>query len=255
MKTIEIQQLSKSFNSGKMLLPVFYDITLTVKSGEFVSLIGPSGAGKSTILKIVAGIDAPDSGEIKFDNNSDNGRDLTSNRKAIISYVPQHPALMPWLTVFQNVRFPLELVKMSKGDMIDNTLKALELVDMAAYANLLPHQLSGGMQQRVSLARALVSGPEVLLLDEPFSALDEVTRSNLQQVLWRICKSLNLTALMVTHSISEAVTLSDRVLVLSNKPTKIIAENSIALPIKNMERDTSCLAFFKSVQDIRKCLH
>ncbi len=214
---LNINNIQKSFSNRGQTEQVLKDINLQIKEGEFVSLLGPSGCGKSTLLSIVAGLTNPNEGSIILDNQ----RIMKPGKDR--GMVFQQAALFPWLSVEENVMFPLRK-EMKKNVARKIAQKYLSLVQLSAYAKHSPHELSGGMQQRVAIARALAMNPRVLLMDEPFGALDEQTRIRLHQELENIWLETKKTILFVTHSIQEAVKLSDRIIVMGTHPGTILKE-------------------------------
>jgi NitT/TauT family transport system ATP-binding protein len=221
---INIENLNKQFNDKDgQPITVLKDIDLSVEKGEFVSILGPSGCGKSTLLSIVAGLTSASSGVIEAAGKSIKkpGKDR--------GMVFQQAALFPWLNVLDNVTFPLKK-EMSKNDAAEQAKKYLKMVQLSNYLHHYPHELSGGMQQRVAIARALAMNPEILLMDEPFGALDEQTRSRLHEQLERIWMETKKTVLFVTHSISESIKLSDRIIVMGTRPGTIIADIKVDIP-------------------------
>lgn len=200
-------------------------VHLTVATGEFVSLIGPSGCGKSTLLHIIGGMRQPTSGTVVIADREVNGPQPDK-----VAFVFQDYSLYPWLTVAQNVEFPLRIRGVDKSSRREVAERYLNLVGLSAFAEAYPAQLSGGMQQRVAIARALCTKPEVLLMDEPFGALDEQTRMVLGEELARIIQKTGVTIVFVTHSLSEAVYLSDRVVVMSSRPGRIKEELHVSEP-------------------------
>ncbi len=205
-------------------LTVFESLNLTVRAGEFVSVIGPSGCGKSTLLGIAAGLEEPSAGTVAVDGKPVRGPGLDRG------VVFQEFALFPWLTVRDNVAFGLKSMGMKKAERLARAGKYVDLVGLSAFAHYYPNRLSGGMRQRVGLGRALAVEPAVLLMDEPFGALDALTRENMQNALGEIWQETQKTVLFITHDIEEAVFLSDRVLVLNGRPSSIVLELPIALP-------------------------
>ncbi len=214
------------------------DINLTIHSEEFVVLVGPSGCGKSTLLNMVGGLLSPTSGTIYVEG-------LETDRDPVVGMVFQEIGLFPWRTVFQNIAFGLEETGFTQKEITQRVQSYIELVGLQGFENSLPRQLSGGMRQRVGIARALAVKPDLLLMDEPFSALDAQTRTLMQEELLRLWTATRLSTLYVTHNIEEAVYLADRVVVLSRRPGRIIDVIGIDLPREG--RDTGeCAARFKS---------
>lgn len=214
---ILFQNVHKDFQStGKVLK----DLNFTADSGDFIVLLGRSGAGKSTLLRLIAGLEEPSSGRLKIDLKSANDR----------GYVFQEPHLMPWRTLAENVGLPLELLGLPKQDIAKRAEEALAQVQLPASAHLKPSELSGGMKMRASLARALVAEPSLLLLDEPFAALDEQTRFKLSEDLRDLWRKKRMTVIFVTHSVQEACFLGNRILILSEKPSVIKHDIKINLP-------------------------
>jgi NitT/TauT family transport system ATP-binding protein len=202
------------------------NVSLDIEEGEFVSLLGPSGCGKTTLLRIVADLLEPTSGSVSV--NGSTPREARLARQFGIVF--QTPVLYDWRTVRKNICLPLEIMKKSKKEQKERSDRMLELVGLEYYANHYPNQLSGGMQQRVGIARALVLQPQLLLMDEPFSALDEFTREKLNEDLLRIWQRTNKTVIFVTHNIAESVFMSDRVCVLTPHPGRLSAVINIDLP-------------------------
>ncbi|NJN92860.1 MAG: ABC transporter ATP-binding protein [Anaerolineales bacterium] len=222
---LQVESLYKAFdspNNGSLL--TIANISFSVSSGEFLCIVGPSGSGKTTLLQILAGLFPPTKGQVWLA-----GEPLTKPQPEI-SIVFQKPNLMPWRTVLDNVLLPLQIQAAPAVEAQQQGQEALALVGLSEFAAAYPKQLSGGMEQRVAVARALIQQPQILLLDEPFGALDALTRERLNVELLRLWQSRNLTAVMVTHNIREAVFLADRVLVLSPRPATISAEFVINLP-------------------------
>ena len=222
---IEISHVSKVFKgSPRSWTPVFDDINLSIDDGEFLSLVGPSGCGKSTLLLCVAGLETQSSGEIRLEG------ELITKPGPELAIVFQEYALFPWRSVVRNVEYGLEIAGISARERRKRAKEKLALVGLDGFEDYWPHELSGGMRQRVAIARALVTEPKVLLLDEPFGALDALTRSSLQKELSRICQAATKTVLFVTHSISEAIYLSDRIVLLSKRPAAIRLDIKTLLP-------------------------
>lgn len=224
---IKLSSVSKSFPTGAGRLLVLAGISMGLAEGERVAVLGPSGCGKTTLLRLIAGLEKADAGDLTISKGS--------QQPNVLEMVFQQPALLPWRTALENVLLPIELANSVSAARSQTglPLKAKDLLTkmgLKDFAHYYPHQLSGGMRSRVSIARALVMYPEVLLLDEPFSTLDEVTRAGLQDMLMEIALELCLTLVFVTHSVEEAVVVADRVLVLSQRPATIIADIRVELP-------------------------
>jgi sulfonate transport system ATP-binding protein len=218
---ISIREVSKVFGRGESALLALDRLSLEVGQGEFVCLIGASGCGKSTLLNLVAGLDAATSGEIS-----------TGGHRVALMF--QEPALFPWLTVSRNVELALQASGVGRAERRHRSAELLELVRLAGFAGQRPHELSGGMRQRAALARALAQDADILLMDEPFGALDAMTRDLLHDELDRIRAERDLTVLFVTHNVREAVRLGDRVIVLSSRPGRVIGESGV--PIRHPRR-------------------
>jgi NitT/TauT family transport system ATP-binding protein len=201
-------------------IPALADINFEIGPGQFVSIVGPSGCGKSTILRLIAGLVRPTSGEISVAGD----RPTVARKAARLSFVFQDATLLPWRSVRDNVRLPLELERRSRQDRNGMVSRILNLVGLSDFERRYPNELSGGMKMRASLARALVTEPELLLLDEPFGALDDMTRQMLNEELTNLWAARGWTGVFVTHNISEAVFLSQRVLVMSARPGRIVAD-------------------------------
>jgi NitT/TauT family transport system ATP-binding protein len=214
---IELHGIGKSFRNGVEALA---GIELAVAKGDFLTLLGPSGCGKSTLLRILAGLIEPSSGRIVHSD------DLLRR----VGFVFQEPTLMPWATAWSNVHLPLRLAGEGRRSASPRVSAALHSVGLGGFADAYPRQLSGGMRMRVSIARALVTDPELLLLDEPFAALDEFTRFRLNEDLLQLWHERRCTVVFVTHSVFEAVFLSNRIVVMTPRPGRIVADRAIDLP-------------------------
>ncbi len=221
---VEVLSVEKTYPNGtQALLPV----NLTVREGEFITLLGPSGCGKSTLLKMVAGLLEPSDGRLLLWRRPVDQVESSGHR---LSFVFQEATLMPWASVLANVRLPLDLAKIPKAQSEPRVRQALKMVGLERFEDNLPRQLSGGMQMRVSIARGLVTEPTLLLMDEPFGALDEITRNRLDSDLLDLWQANGLTVIFVTHSITEAVYLSNRVIVMAARPGRIVEEVVIDEP-------------------------
>ena len=221
---VALRGVGKTFPNGVVALDGF---DLAVRSGEFLTLLGPSGCGKSTALRIVAGLSQPDRGTVAWSDAE--GPDSRAAAKRDLGFVFQEPTLMPWATVEANVRLPLRLMGSDAGAPA-RIGAALERVGLAGFARAYPRELSGGMKMRASIARALVTEPKLLLMDEPFAALDEITRFRLNDDLLGLWESLGKTVVFVTHSVFESVYLSSRIIVMTPRPGRVFRELVIAAP-------------------------
>lgn len=222
---IEIKDVSKAYQLGKdKKLHVLQQVTLTINKGEFLCLLGPSGCGKSTLLRLLAGIETCEFGEIRCDGQ------LISGPSPERGFVFQDYALFPWLTVRQNIEFGLEVRKVSKKERKKISRHYLEMMNLSEVAEAYPAQISGGMKQRVAIARALCLKPSLLLMDEPFGALDAITRMQLQEELIKIWQREKITVVFVTHDVEEAVYLGSRVVVMGSRPSTIKGVLEIPLP-------------------------
>ncbi|HWJ78692.1 MAG TPA: ABC transporter ATP-binding protein [Niallia sp.] len=237
MTLLEIKKLNKSFKKGKENNHVLHDIDLKVKEGEFVTIIGPSGCGKSTLLKAIAGLDTEYKGEILLEDEKVTG--TGSNR----GFIFQEPRLFPWHTVEKNIAGNLSLKNPDVKNTVQNLIK---LVRLEGYEKAFPKELSGGMAQRVSIARALLRKPKVLLLDEPFGALDAFTRSHMQEALLNIWQEEKTSMIFVTHDIDEAIYLANKVVIMSAKPGLIQNIIPIDLPFPR-KKTTSSFQEFRTI--------
>ncbi len=243
-KVIETQELAVAFGRGDRRNTVFHHLNISIEEGEFVTLVGVSGAGKSTLLRVVADLIHPDKGSVKVDAVSD------STRRPI-AMVFQAPLLMPWRTIADNITLGLEGLDVSdqiRRERVEHTLK---LVGLVGYGERWPYQLSGGQRQRIGIARALAVNPDILLMDEPFGALDAITRTTLQDELLRIWKETKKSILFVTHDIEEAIYLGDRVLLLGGKPAHIVKDYLVNI---DREERRGSESFLRKVEEIKEGL-
>ncbi|QDP22569.1 ABC transporter ATP-binding protein [Bradyrhizobium cosmicum] len=218
---VSLRGVTKTYDNGVMALG---PLDLAVRKGEFISLLGPSGCGKSTALRLIAGLGAPSSGIVRVSRHDGEAQPGRVQPGHGIGFVFQEPTLMPWTSVRENVRLPLRLARVPKAEALARADAALASVGLADFAEAFPRELSGGMKMRVSLARALVTDPDILLMDEPFAALDEITRFRLNNDLLALWRSLGKTVVFVTHSVFESVYLSQRVVVMTARPGRIQAD-------------------------------
>jgi len=225
---IDIRGLSLIFQTADTPVFALSNIGLSIAGGEFVSFIGPSGCGKTTLMRVIADLERPTEGSITVNGVSPEQARL----QRAYGYVFQAPALYPWRTVIRNVTLPLEIMGLNRAEREARAVKYLDMVNLNGFERKFPWQLSGGMQQRVSIARALSFEPQLLLMDEPFGALDEITRDHLNEQLIGLWEQTGKTVIFVTHSISEAVFLSTRIVVMSPRPGRIIEVIDSDLPVK-----------------------
>lgn len=223
-QVVTMRNVSKVFSNGTLALK---DMSLDVQAGEFISLLGPSGCGKSTALRIIAGLGAPSSGTVQWPSSKLNSKGVPEGD---VGFVFQEPTLMPWSTVFGNVYLPLKLRGMGKAEARDLVMEKLASVGLADFANAYPRELSGGMKMRVSIARALVTQPKLLLMDEPFAALDEITRQKLNDDVVELWSRTKVTVIFVTHSVFESAYLSNRIVVMRARPGQVYTDLPIVQP-------------------------
>jgi NitT/TauT family transport system ATP-binding protein len=221
---IRVKNLSKSYKSNHEKITALENISFDLKRGEFITIAGPSGCGKSTLLHIIANLMEPSDGTVERTH------DLSiEDKQSEMGLVFQQPVLFPWYSIIDNIIFPLKLLRGEKNGR-ERAMKLIEMLGIKGFEDKWPHELSGGMQQRASICRALISNPSLLLMDEPFSSIDALTRLKLTIDLQRIWEEEKLTIIFVTHNIEEAVALGDRVLVLTERPGSLIWEEKIELP-------------------------
>ena len=248
---VEVSGLSLTFHTADAPVVALDNIDLAIRRGEFVSLIGPSGCGKTTLLRIIADLATPTAGKITV-----NGVSATAARVArAYGYVFQAPALYAWRNVVRNVMLPLEIMGVPAAERKARAAKYLDMVGLGGFERKFPWQLSGGMQQRVSIARALAFEPELLLMDEPFGALDEITRDHLNDQLLRLWERTGKTVVFVTHSISEAVFLSNRIVVMSPRPGRILEVIDSDLPADRRLDIRESTRFLEVAHRVRQALH
>ncbi len=233
---IVFRGVHKSFMQNGQRVQALSNINFTIEPGEFICVLGPSGCGKSTLISLVAGLEFPDSGQVYVDSKLVEG----PSRDAIVVF--QEAALFPWLTVLENVEFGLKIAGVAPAERRQRALDAIKVVHLSRFVNAHPHELSGGMKQRAAIARALVLDPQILLMDEPFAALDAQTRQMLMEELQDIWQKTKKTILFVTHNVREATFLSDRVLEITARPGTVKHEYSITVPRPRQEQDAHLLA-------------
>ena len=245
---IQVDSISAVFPNGNGGLRALEKTSFGIYPQEFICILGPSGSGKSTLLRLLAGLLLPSTGEIRV-----NGEIIHGPRRGV-GFVFQKANLMPWRTVMQNIALPLEISGYANTVIAEKALEMVELVGLAGFENVFPRDLSGGMAQRVAIARALVHDPDLLLLDEPFGSLDALTRERMGHELLRIWQIRKKTVVMVTHSISEALFLADRVLVLSKHPGQICLDLQVRLPRPRQDAMQYTLHFGTLVRQVRQAI-
>jgi NitT/TauT family transport system ATP-binding protein len=221
---VSIRDVSKQFSNGTIAIR---GVNLDVAAGEFLSLLGPSGCGKSTLLRIIAGLGAPSAGTVSWPTSE---YDASGHAQRRLGFVFQDATLMPWANVMRNVMLPLTLARVAKNEAAPRAAEMVELVGLKGFEKAYPRELSGGMRMRVSIARALVTRPSILLMDEPFAALDEITRHKLNDDLLALWWQQRFTVVFVTHSVFESVYLSQRIVVLAARPGRIMADFAVDAP-------------------------
>jgi len=242
---LSVEHLSMTFSDGKADLDVLQDVSFELGDQEFLSILGPSGSGKSTLIRVIAGLISPTAGKVSFRSNQALPK---------IGLVFQQANLMPWRTVLQNILLPLEIEGIEHAQAKEKALDLIHLVGLEEFVNAWPDELSGGMAQRVSIARALIQDPDLLLLDEPFGALDALTRERMGLELLRIWQASQKAVILVTHSISEALLLSDRVLVLSSRPGNITQDQAVTLTRPRLEEIRYSPEFITLERQLRNSL-
>ena len=244
---IELHDVDKVFSNGTVALK---HLSLAVGAHEFVSLLGPSGCGKSTALRLIAGLGEVSAGRIEWADQSHSGSAVHRE----IGFVFQEPTLMPWATVFKNVYMPLRLSGQAKSAAADRVMDAIAKVGLSGFVDAYPRELSGGMKMRVSIARALVTEPKVLLMDEPFAALDEITRFRLNNDLLELWQDQSWTVIFVTHSVYESVYLSNRIVVMAARPGRVVADMDVAAPYPRDQNYRTSETYNSHCRTISRCL-
>jgi NitT/TauT family transport system ATP-binding protein len=247
---VSLRSVSKVFSNGTLALK---DMNLDVGKGEFISLLGPSGCGKSTALRIIAGLGEPTSGTIEWPLADSRGAAGHPDRE--IGFVFQEPTLMPWATVAANVWLPLRLKGVSRRAAGDRIMETLQMVGLESFADAYPRELSGGMKMRVSIARALITQPKLLLMDEPFAALDEITRFRLNNDLLHLWEKFGWTVIFVTHSVFESVYLSERIVVMAARPGRVFCDMRIDAPYPREEEFRTSVVYNDNCRRVSDALH
>lgn len=245
---VVMRNISKMFSNGTLALK---DMSLDVERGEFLSLLGPSGCGKSTALRIIAGLGGPSSGTIDWPSSKLNARGLPEGD---IGFVFQEPTLMPWQTVFGNVYLPMRLRGISKAAARPQIMETLASVGLADFEKAYPRELSGGMKMRVSIARALVTKPKLLLMDEPFAALDEITRQKLNDDVLRLWRQSGVTVIFVTHSVFESAYLSNRIVVMKARPGQVYTDMPLETSTERADNYRTSEAYRATTERVSQAL-
>jgi NitT/TauT family transport system ATP-binding protein len=246
---VRLTGVAKRFPNGTLALD---RVDLAISRGSFVSLLGPSGCGKSTILRMIAGLVQPSAGRIDWPGLPEAAR---TGAHPELGFVFQEPTLMPWASVADNIRLPLKVAGVAKADADARIAEAISMVGLEGFAQAFPRELSGGMKMRVSIARALVTRPKLLLMDEPFAALDEITRFKLNNDLLELWRRFGWTVIFVTHSVFESVYLSDRILVMSARPGRIVEDVSIPAPYPRDDSFRVSDAYGDLCREVSRSLH
>lgn len=247
--TLKVNNLNKKFMSSHGEVVALKDINFETYKREFVCVIGPSGCGKSTLIRILAGLETPTSGEVLLDGKAVDG---PSQERGMVF---QGYTLFPWLTIKKNVMFGLEMAGHSKASSEEQAFQWIDLVGLSKFANAYPHQLSGGMKQRVAIARALANQPRILLMDEPFGALDAQTRAKMQSYLHEIWKNIDVTILFITHDLDEAIYLADRILVLKANPGEVHEMIEVPVPQPRSPDDLLSPEFLATKKRLEELIH
>ncbi len=237
---VSLRGVSKQFSNGTLAVR---DVDLDLRAGEFVSLLGPSGCGKSTLLRMIAGLGDVSAGSIDWSASREPGPAGAGKSQHELGFVFQEPTLMPWSTALANVMIPLKIKGMARAEAEERSAAMLSAVGLGGFEKAYPRELSGGMRMRVSIARALVTHPRILLMDEPFAALDEITRHKLNDDLLRLWADQRFTAIFVTHSVFESVYLSQRIVVMAARPGRVMADLAVDAPYPRDEQFRTSAAY------------
>jgi NitT/TauT family transport system ATP-binding protein len=253
-RIITVKDFNVTFDSDSKHLNVLENINFSVKENSFVSIIGPSGCGKSTLFRLISGLPTKDTCQITGKVRINNKKPETASKDRFIGLILQKPTLLEWRNVYENISLPLEIMGYNNNYKEREVQKLLEILNLKNYSSYRPSELSGGMQQKVSIGRALAYNPELLLMDEPFGALDEINRRRMNNEIIRIWEEMKKTVLFVTHSIQEAVFLSQRVIVLSEKPSTVhkIVDIDLSYP---RDKHEGSMKYFKYIKEIRGYLN